>query len=206
MQDFEDEDQQIEALKQWWKENGKSLIAGVVIGVGGIFGYREYNDHVVGQSQQASDLYNVISAQVKQGNFTDQNKFDQLKNDLKHTPYAAMAAMAVARYHFDKGESDEAIGHLEWARSNTDIDEVKHLASIRLATIHLSRDNFEAARGLLEAAYPAAFTMRYEELKGDLYLAEGDKDKARDAYDKAMAAEGAGNNPLLELKRRGLGS
>lgn len=205
MQDFEDEDQQVEALKQWWKENGKSLVAGVVIGVAGIFGWREYNEHALGQAQIASDLYNIVSMQSQQGNLTDINKYEQLQKEFSDTPYAALAALSVARYHFDKGDVDEAITNLQWAKDNAKVEEVKHLASVRLVTIYLSKKDMDAARALLSQPHPKAFDMRYEELKGDLYLAEGERDKARDAYDKALASEGA-VNPLLRLKRKGLGS
>lgn len=207
MQDFEDEDQQLEAFKKWWKENGQSLVIGVVLGASALFGWREYTAYQLEHTQTASDLYNVVAIQSMQNSFTDVNKLEQLKDEFADTPYPVMAAMAVARYYHDKGDVDQAVVELEWARSNTDVEEMMHLASLRLATIHLSREDYDAARALLEVEYPEAFLMRYEELRGDLFLAEGDKEKAKMAYDKAVESEsGVSVNPLLNLKRLSLGS
>lgn len=206
MQDFETEDQQVEALKEWWRENGKSLIFGLIIGVGGIFGWREYNAHTLDQSRIASDLYNVVAAQVAAGRFTDRNKYEQLQNEFSGSPYAVMAAFTLARYHFEQGQVEEAIADLEWARQHALDEETLHLANIRLATVHLAKGDADAAATLLPQDYPQAFTTRYEELRGDVFVARGDKDGARQAYDRALAVEGSAINPLLRLKRKNLGS
>lgn len=41
------EEEQVEALKKWWKENGTAVIVGVVIGISAVVGFwkwREYRD------------------------------------------------------------------------------------------------------------------------------------------------------------------
>ena len=205
MQDYESEDQQIEALKKWWAENSRSLVIGVVVGLGAIFGWREYSDHVTGQGQLASDLYNVIANQVQAGSLTDINKYEQLQTEFSKTPYATLAALAVASYHSDKGDLDQAAEHLQWAESNTQIEETRHIARLRLATIHLAKQDLEAARQLLEQDHPQAFALHYEELKGDLYAAQGDKQKAIEAYDRAIGLQDNPGNPMLQLKRKSLG-
>ena len=203
--DYESEDQQIEALKRWWDENGKSLIIGVVVGVAAIFGFREYSAHQLGQSQLASDLYNVVNVQVSQDAFTDVNKLEQLKTDFPGTPYAALAGLAVASYEYRKGNVDAAIAELQWVETNTEVEETLHLARVRLATIYLSEKQYDKARPIVQQSYPAAFAGRYEELKGDLYAAEGNIEEAIAAYDRAIASAGLNMSPLLQLKRRNLG-
>ncbi|PAR85254.1 YfgM family protein, partial [Vibrio cholerae] len=44
MELYDTEEQQVEAIKDWWKENGKAVIFGAVIGLGGLFGWRYYQD------------------------------------------------------------------------------------------------------------------------------------------------------------------
>ena len=205
MQDFETEEQQIEALKKWWKENSSSLFFGLAIGLAGIFGWQYYNDYTTTHSQTASDLYNVVSQQVKNGELTDINKVEQLAKEFSDTPYAVMAAMAAASYYFEKGETEEAIKQYQWALDNSKIEENTHLAATRLATVYLGAGQLDKAETLLNRPHPDAFTARYEELKGDLYVARGDNQQARTAYDKAINSMQGAATPWLQLKRDNLG-
>lgn len=204
MQEYETEEQQIEAVKQWWKENSSSLFFGVAIGLAGIFGWQYYGEYSTERTQTASDLYTAISQQVRINNFSDVNKLEQLTTDFADTPYAALAALSVASYYFEKGEADEAITQLQWAQQHSENDEVRHIARVRLATVYLNQKQYENAEALLSQTYPEAFTARYEELKGDLYNAKGDTAQAIEAYDKAIASQTDTVTPWLRMKRDSL--
>ena len=54
---YTSEDEQVEALKKWWKENGKSVIGGVIIGAGLLFGGRAYIEQGKWQVDIAGTLY-----------------------------------------------------------------------------------------------------------------------------------------------------
>lgn len=204
MQQYETEEQQIEALKKWWKENSSSLFFGLAIGLAGIFGWRYYIDYNQQHAQQASDLFTVINQQVRLGELTDINKLEQLTTEFTGTPYAVMAAMSAASHYFDKGNTEQAVHYFQWARDNSDIEENTHLAITRLATVHISSGQLDAAESLLQQDYPAAFAARYEELRGDLYAARGDYSQARAAYDKAILGQQGNATPWLILKRDNL--
>jgi len=205
MQDYETEDQQIEALKKWWKENSTSLFFGLALGLGGIFGWQYYNDYTTTRAQAASDLFNVVSQQVQAGEFTDINKLEQLTGEFADTPYAALAALSAAAHYFDKGDSDAAIEQYRWVLANSSIEENTHLAATRLATLYLSLGQLDEAESLLEGPHPDAFSARYAELRGDLYVARGDNRQARLAYDQAIRSMQGVATPWLQLKRDYLG-
>ena len=57
MADHITEEEQIEALKRWWEENGKQTILGIALIVGGYFGWQAWTDHSVEQSSAASLTY-----------------------------------------------------------------------------------------------------------------------------------------------------
>jgi predicted negative regulator of RcsB-dependent stress response len=205
MQEYETEEQQIEAIKKWWKENSSSLFIGLALGLGAIFGWQYYGEYNTTHSQQASDLYNVINQQVKAGELTDINKLEQLTTEYTDTPYAVLAALTAASYYYDKGNVDEAIKQLQWAEANSSIEENKHLARIRLATVYISAEKYAQAEAVLSQDYPTAFAARYEELKGDLYVAKGDRQLAIQAYDRAIASQQGLPTPWLQMKRNDLG-
>ncbi len=208
MEEFESEDQQIEAIKKWWKENGASLILGLGIGIAALLGWREYLAYQTDHSAEASDLYQAVQTGVMNNRFDDTHagKVHLIRSEYSDTPYAALASMAQAKYEYEMGNVESALMHLRWASENSTEPDVQHVARLRLARILIAQNKFDEAETILLAAHPAGFTAGYEELKGDLYVGRGELVQARVAYDKAInAAEGNASRWLI-LKRQDLGS
>ncbi|MBT8129203.1 MAG: tetratricopeptide repeat protein [Gammaproteobacteria bacterium] len=208
MEEFESEDQQIQAIKKWWKENGASLLLGLGIGVGALLGWREYLAYQTGHSAEASDLYQTVQTQVASNRLDDEHmrKADTIRNEFADTPYAALVSLAQARHAYENGDAESAIMHLRWAIENSAEADVKHVASLRLARILIAQKQYDEAESVLLGEHPAAFTAGYEELKGDLYVARGEIAQARVAYDKAINAADGNPGRWLLLKRQDLGS
>lgn len=207
MQDFETEEQQIEALKKWWNNNATSLILGLGIGALSLGGWSYYvkaeNEHRI----QASDIYISIAKQVEANNVDDENiiKADQLVKEYADTPYAALSSLTLAAYEYNRSNIDEAISRLHWASEHAQEEEIKHIARLRLANILVSQKKYDDALVWLFSKHPAAFNARYEELKGDVFVAKGEIEQARIAYDKAIEQSGS-TSRWLRLKRQDLGS
>ena len=208
MEEFESEDQQIAAIKKWWKENGASLLLGLGIGVGALLGWREYLAYQTNHSAEASDLYQAVQMQVSSNRLDDAHisKADLIRNDFSDTPYAALVSMLQAKYEYEHGDIESALMHLRWASDNSTETDVQHVAKLRLARILIVQKKYDEAETILLASHPAGFDAGYEELKGDLYLAKGEIAQARVAYDKAINAAGGGASRWLRLKRQDLGS
>lgn len=208
MEEFESEDQQIEAIKKWWKENGVSLILGLGIGVAALLGWREYLSYKTDHSAEASDLYQAVQMQVGNNILDDAHvkKAELIRNDYADTPYAALVSMLQAKYEYEKGDAESALMHLRWAIDNARETDVQHIARLRTARILIAEGKFDEAEAILTTAYPAPFTSGYEELKGDMYAARGEIAQARVAYDKAINAADGNASRWLILKRQDLGS
>ena len=207
MQDFETEEQQIEALKKWWKENATSLILGVSIGAMSLGGWSYYVESKNDHRNEASDIYISLAKQVQANNIDDASikKADQLTTEYADTPYAALSSLTMATYEFNKGNADEAITRLQWIDKNAREEEIKHIARLRLAGIFISQKKYDDAQAWLTLEHPAAFNARYEELKGDVFVARGEIEQARIAYDKAIEQSTTASR-WLKLKRQDLGS
>ena len=59
------EEEQVEAMKKWWNENGKSLIITVVVVLAGYFGWNSYQENQRVQGEAAASIYQVDPAEVK---------------------------------------------------------------------------------------------------------------------------------------------
>ncbi len=208
LNEYETEEQQVEALKRWWKENGTSIIVGLFVGVSGLFGWRYYveQDHL--HAVHASDLY----MQVMQGAVTqtlDDKIIDiqnSLINEYSDTPYAALSALALAKIEYEKDNVDRAAAQLELAVKHANDDITKQIASLRLVSVYLEQKKYDEAMSLLEKKHAAVYDAQYEELKGDLFNARGEIAQARVAYDKAINLQGVAASKWLKLKRQNLGT
>lgn len=207
MQDYETEEQQIEALKRWWNENARAIFIGLALGGLIVGGWYSHEQSAHQHSVEASDLYVSMIAQLETAtNDTFDIKIvDKLVSEYSDTPYAALTVMLVAKHDLESGNFDKAIERMQWAMSNAVEDEVRVIATLRLARLKIAQKKYDEAHTLLADNHPAAFDGMYEELKGDIFSAKGEREQARIAYDKAIAKYGR-ESRWLKLKRQSLGS
>jgi len=200
MEIYSTEEQQAEAIKRFFRENGASLIAGVVIGLGGLYGWKAYNQSQIDSAEAASDAYTQLISTAGQDNSEVLAKSDAFLAEYKDSSYAVLAAFVSAREAVDAKNYAVAKEKLEWIVANSSQAELKAVAATRIARIELAEANYDAALAKLNGAFPAAFKSQVEELKGDIYLAKEDKDNARLAYQAAIDAAGDAPSQLLQVK------
>lgn len=208
MIDYETEEQQVAALKNWWKENATSLIIGVFVGVSGLLGWRYYIDQNQNHLVQASDMYMQVAQSVML-NVVDDKVNDinnTLINEYSNTPYAALSSLALAKVEYEKGNIDTAAEQLASAAKNATDEVTKQIANLRLASVYLEQKKYDEVSALLDMVHDESFDAHYEELKGDMHMAKGNIEKARSSYDKAITLLGPSAGKWLKLKRKNLGS
>ena len=207
MEVYETEEQQVAAVKKWFKENGVSLVVGVALGLSAITGWKYYQGEQASHNLDASQMYLSMVNQlaVQNENADVANIGDQLATNYADTPYAALAALLMAKVNYEKGNADAAISQLTWVSNNASDIETKQIAKIRLMRLLLSEDKLEEVDRLLKLPHPSAFDANYEELKGDLLVAKNQQGDARIAYDKAMSLYGQDVSVFLRMKRQNLG-
>ncbi len=193
------DDERVDDLKKWWKENGTSIIVGIALGVIAIFGWRYWNSYRDAQAETASRAYDAFIQAVEK---PDANPARQLGQaviaDFPKSPYATLAALRLAKLAGAGGDHAAASQQLEWVIGNARLDEFKDIARLRLARVKLAAGQAAEAEKLLDGITTASLSAEREELKGDLYLAGNNPEKARTAYAAALAA--SGDNRLLQFK------
>ena len=198
---YETEEQQVEALKAWWDENGKAVLFGVGLGIFVIAAYNFWQSRKEQSAVAASDLYSQSIEAIREG---DTEKTQALATELSDehggTLYASYARMTAARAAIEAGDVEAAAGHLEWAVKNTDQPDVKVIAQIRLARVRAELGDVEAGLKALPKSVNEAFTGIVEEVRGDLHLLGGDMVAARTAYLAAQEAGGVSDPEGLLIK------
>ena len=205
--DYETEEQQVEALKRWWAENGKAVIAGVVLGVGAIGGWSLWQGHQERRAVAASDAWSRVEAAAVAGDAaTVESLAAELRDDHAGTLYAAYGSLAAARVAVEVGDLDTAAERLAWAAEEAVQDDVALIARVRLARVEGVRGDAVAGLERLPESYPEPFTGLVEEARGDLLVATGDLEGARTAYALARDSGQAPDPEALSMKLDDLAS
>jgi len=196
---YDTEEQQVEAIKDWWKENGKAVIFGVVIGLGGLFGWRYYQDSVTAAKEAASESYTQVIQTLSSKGVEANSEVQSFIDSNKDKEYAVLAAMQLAKAQIDAGNLDEALAQLEWAKGNTKDDALKPVITFRVARLHAEQGDFDGALSELENIKDESWAGRVAELRGDISLRKGDKAAAYAAYTEAQQANDASQTLQMKL-------
>lgn len=189
MTSYPNEDEQLEAVKKWWAENGKSIVLGVVLGFSALFGWQGWQSYQLAQGQAASDLYTTMQNQAASGDVASAFATGKrLLGEYTGSVYAGFAALKLAQLAYARGDKQGAVGHLEWVGSNASEEVVADLAKVRLARLQMDQGQLDAAEAQLKAVYPGFMPGIVAELRGDIARANGDLEAARQAYILALAS------------------
>jgi predicted negative regulator of RcsB-dependent stress response len=205
---METDDEQVEKLKKWWEENGRSVIAGIVIGVGGLFGYRYWIDLQEASAEAASAHFVEMMQALESSDSAGVTELaDTLISDYSDTEYATLARFALARNLVKSENYDQAQKQLEQIIGSVGDAPLGFLARKRLASLQLQSAQPEQALVTLSVEFPPAFSAGVDELKGDIYARQGKVDEAANAYREALSATpGPANGEFLQQKLDDLGT
>lgn len=208
MDNYETEEQQVEAIKKWWGENYKMVIFFTVIGLGSIVVGQQWKQNQVVQAQTASVEYDHILDVVKANKEESiKQQVETMLNDYPEYTYAPLSAMLEAKHMISAGKLSDAEKKLQWVIDNSKAHNLQHISRIRLATLMSEQGKNEEALKLLNVEQ-GKFKASYLEVKGDILVELKRIDEARSAYDQALesyAAIGA-NAQILRVKRNDLGN
>ena len=203
MEVYNSEDEQLDAIKKWWKENGRSIIAGIAVGLVAILGWKLWTNHTLTQAQEASHLYQQLLDAAKEKRTDSITTIaGELQEKYPSTIYGAYANLFKAKVLVTSKDLDGAQTALNNILASSTDPNIKHIARIRLGRIMLASGKIEQSLQLLETVdipVTGKFSGLYQELKGDLYLKLNREDDARSAYQQALMS-GGGNPTVLQVK------
>lgn len=138
--------EQIEMLKKWWNDYGKSILLAIIIGVGVGYGWRYYKEEKVISTREASRLFESMARFSRAG--LDQKAGEQAGEILKRYPktsYAIAAQFMLAKEAVGKKDYKVALESLNWVLAHSDSAWFSDLAYVREAKIYVQQHNKEAA-------------------------------------------------------------
>ncbi|WP_017942421.1 MULTISPECIES: tetratricopeptide repeat protein [unclassified Thioalkalivibrio] len=198
MSDLTDEEK-AERIKQWWADNGMAIVAGLVLGVAGLFGWNWWSDREETRAQAASEMYQALQVAGQTGQTERALELaDAVIEQGRGTPYRALAWVYRADVAISQGDAESAISALEAARDAAPDRGYREVVTLRLARQMILAERFDDAEVTLADIRSDAFTGLKRELEGDLARARGDREGALEHYEAALDA---GHSPeYLRLK------
>lgn len=203
-----EEQEQIDALKAWWKRNGTMVILAVTIFFGTVAGVQGWRYYQNTQAIKASTAYGVLQGVLRSGDIKRiRDAAGQVMEQFPSTAYGSRAALIAAAANYDAGDVQSAKAQLQWAIEHSKESEVSDIAKLRLAGVLLDEKKYTEAQKLVDEQPGQGFAGLFADLKGDILAAQGKAAEARTAYLTALdkAGEKSQYRQIIEMKLDSVG-
>lgn len=199
-----DEYEQGERVRRWLRDNGSSLLGGIALGLACIGGWQWWQGSKQTHREEAAAQYQAMDEAIEA---KDADKLramaDSLAKDYPDTGFLPLAVLRQAEYLQDSGKSDEALKLIDGQLPAIKDPAMAELLRLQAIRVLVSSGKAKEAGQRLDAMKASErFPATFNELRGDVAMASGQRDQARSAYEAALTTldQAARSRPVLELK------
>jgi predicted negative regulator of RcsB-dependent stress response len=202
-----EEQEQLAELKAWWKEHGGAIILGATVVLAAVAAWNGWGWYQRTQAAQAAVLYDTLQKAARANDVkVTRDTVGTILENFPRTAYAPLAALVSAKVQFQAGDLKTARVQLQWVLDNAKHDEIRSIATLRLASVLLDDGDPDAALKVLEAKPHSSFEALYASQRGDILAAQKKRSEARAAYKAALEkTEPGALRETLRLKLEALG-
>lgn len=190
MDEFLTDEQQADRARNWLRLNGVFIAAGVVLGLGGLFGWQQWQAYQERISGEASIVWEQLRKAIEGKRFDEvQESFAVLEKDYARTPYVDQARLQLAQMHMERNAPDEALTQLRQLADSGRDPQLRRIAQLRTAQVLSYQGEYEQALKALGTDADAAYAGLYHDLRGDILFAQGKLEEAATEYEQALASD-----------------
>lgn len=207
MEVYTTENEQVDVIRNFFKENGKAIIIGILIGFGALFGWRYWQGHQTETMARASLSYQQASDALTGGKADGVARMETFIKDNQNS-YGVLAAMQLAQHLVDQKDFARAEQQLAWAQGQNKDQNLASLIDMRLARVQMQEKKYDDALKTLDRITAKGWVAMADDVRGDVQVAKGNVQGARDAYSKGLASAEASQSlqALLKMKLNNLSS
>ncbi|WP_118790798.1 YfgM family protein [Haemophilus haemolyticus] len=199
-----EEEQEINQLKDWWKENGKTIIVAFILGVGGMFGWRYWQAHQAEQIAQASAQYDALIYSAQQDEQAKKANIEQFVQANSKTAYAVFALLDEAKKATEKQDFAAAEANLNQALTQSQDEVLISIVALRLSAVQFQLGQLDNALTTLNQVKGESFNARKAILTGDIQVAKGDKVAAKNSFEQAQQSGSQLEQQMAKMKLNNL--
>ena len=178
MEIYENEHDQVDAVKRFFAENGKALAVGIILGVGALVGWRYWTSHQTESARSASLAYQNTVTAVSAGKPDSIPAAEKFAAENKNT-YGALASL----------ELEKAASQLQQGLAATSDENLKAVINLRLARVQVQLKQADTALKTLETIKGEGWAAIVADLRGEALLSKGDKQGARSAWEAGVKSD-----------------
>ena len=199
-----EEEQEINQLKDWWKENGKTIIVAFILGVGGMFGWRYWQSHQAEQIAQASAQYDALIYSAQQDEQAKKANIEQFVQANSKTAYAVFALLDEAKKATEKQDFAAAELNLNQALTQSQDEVLTSIVALRLSAVQFQLGQLDNALTTLNQVKGESFNARKAILTGDIQVSKGDKVAAKNSFEQAQQSGSQLEQQMAKMKLNNL--
>lgn len=204
MEVYSNENEQTDALRNFFANNGKALAIGVVIGIAALGGWRYWSSHQDDTVKTVSAQYQQLTSAMQAGKPETLEAVNRFASENSNT-YGALAAMDLAKQYVDAGQLDKAATLLQNGLKDTKDANLQAVINLRLARIQLQQNQADAALKTLDGVKGDGWTAIVADIRGEALLTKGDKQGARDAWSKGVESDASpALKQMMQMKMNNL--
>ena len=206
MEIYENDNEQVDAVKRFFAENGKALVVGVVLGIGALVGWRYWNNHQAESSMASSLEYQTVTQAVRADQPATLSAAEKFAANTKNT-YGALASLEIAQKYADNNDLAKAAAQLQQGLTSTSDENLQALINVRLARVQIQQKQIDAALKTLDSVKGEGWEAIIADLRGEALLSKGDKQGARDAWSKGSQTDASpALREMMQMKINNLSS
>ncbi|XXN62328.1 YfgM family protein [Enterobacter ludwigii] len=204
MEVYSNENEQVDALRQFFANNGKFLAVGVIIGIAALGGWRFWSSHQEGTDKAASAEYQQLTSAMQADKPDSLQAVATFASENNNT-YGALASLDLAKQYVETNQLDKAIALLQSGLKDTKDANLQAVINLRLARIQLQQSQADAALSTLNNVKGDGWTAIVADIRGEALLSKGDKQGARDAWSKGAESQASpALKQMLQMKMNNL--
>lgn len=192
-----------EEIKQWWRDNGTSVVLGLVFAVAVFMGGRYWQANQQSHLTLAANHYQQLTVFLADNKIDEATSVgDSLFSDFSDSPHAVFAAFELAKQSASRDDLTTAKSYLEWVIEHAELSAQKAIAQLRLVQVMIQQGELSAAHSVVQQTEAGAFTSQFKELEGDILIAQEKYSEAEQAYRTVLSGLDS-NDPrymLIKLK------
>ncbi|ADD78023.1 MULTISPECIES: YfgM family protein [Pantoea] len=204
MEVYSNENEQVDALRRFFANNGKALAVGVVIGIAALGGWRYWSSHQQDSAKTISAEYQKVTRAMQAGKPETLEAVNTFASENSNT-YGALAALDLAKQYVDSNQLDKAATLLQNGLKDTKDANLQAVINLRLARIQLQQNQADAALKTLDSVKGDGWTAIVADIRGEALLSKGDKQGARDAWSKGVESDASpALKQMMQMKMNNL--
>ncbi|MGJ8664652.1 MAG: YfgM family protein [Marinicella sp.] len=197
-----DDYEQEQLVKEWLSKNWFTIVAGIALGIGGLWGYGQWQNSNITKNQAAAAEFTQLEAAMLLDDTTDIDELlAKYEGEYGSNIYSIQARLQAANKMIAADDIAAAKSQYQTLIDAKPDKPIAELVRLRLARLLVSEGEYTAALSELSMVQSKAYQTIVEEIIGDIYVAQGDTAKAQDAYQLALnEGEGYSGKQIVEMK------